>query len=251
MTYKLIKIHGVALFLLTMATDVQANITLIKDMVHFDQAYIPVLAFSSVEEVNASRASMIVLENAWRDFKSKYYLNPGNDKLWATDFNKIDGYVLAGKEIIMRGTHLKDAHEELEHVRIIMMHLRERNNIEYYIDHLTRFHEPMEQIVLAVKGKTAATLDDKTVSLIKNTLPEARQRWHSVLSSKFDASLYEFNKTRAEMLGTLVKKEEVALENLQKAITANDKAQIIGAGLAIKPNFAKLFMAFGHFPKQQ
>lgn len=242
--------YVVAVLLCTLATVAQADSHLIKDMVHFDQAYIPVLALTSAAEVKASRSSFMVFENVWHDFKHKYYSKAGNDALWKSDFDKIDGYVRASKKIIRRGTNIKAAHEELEHVRVVLMHLRERNGIEYYVDHLTRFHEPMEKIVLAVKGKTAATLTDDALSVIKRTLPEARLLWHSVRNSKFDASLYEFNKAKAEMLTTLVNKEQVALTKLHEAVKAKDKAQIIQAGLAIKPNFAKLFKAFGHFSKQ-
>ena len=107
----------------------------------------------------------------------------------------------------------------------------------------------MEHIVLAVKGKNESTLTDKDVSLIKNTLPEAKKLWHMVSNAKFDASLFEFSNEKTKMLNELVAKEKNSLQNLEKALKSRDKKQVIKAGLAIKPNFAKLFKSFGHFPK--
>ena len=238
----------VAIFLCTFMTVAQAENQLIKDMVHFDQAYIPVLAMTSAGNVKASQASFAALENVWREFKNKYYSKSGKDDMWQSDFDKLDGYIQASKKIILSGSNIKNAHVSLEHVKVVLMHLRERNGIEYYIDKLTRFHEPMEKIVLAVKGKTGVLLTDNAVTLVKNTLPEAVQLWQQVSASKFDSALYEFNAAKVEKLGTLVKKEQAALKRLQKAVKANNKVRIIQAGLAIKPNFARLFEAFGHFP---
>lgn len=224
-----------------------ARADMLKDMVHFDQAYIPVLAFTSDEKLQPARATMKTLKPAWQSFKQQYSANK-NDPQWQADIDKIDSYISAGEKIITRGTGLKDAHEELEHVRIVFMNMRERNGIDYFIDHLTRFHEPMEEIVLAAKGKTPDKLTDENVALIKKVSPKTKKLWHTTSTAAFDPKLYEFDKMQTETLRNLINKEQQALARLEKALKSGNRAEIIGAAVGIKPNFAKLFKAFGRFP---
>lgn len=244
-------LNGLIIFLLVTAVHAKADNNLVKDMVHFDQVYIPVLAFTSDEKVKASKVAMAKLVPVWKSFYNRYYTHQGDDSQWKNDFDKVGQYVKTSQDIIQRGTDIKEAHEQLEHVRVVFMQLRERNHIDYFVDHLTRFHEPMEKIVLAVKDKTETTLTDKDINTVKSSLPEAKELWHAVVNSRFDASLYEFNKQQTAKLHELVDKEKTTLENLQKAITKGNKNEIIKTGLAIKPNFANFFKAFGHFPKME
>lgn len=248
MNLNLMKKHVFIFILLSMTASVKADDNLVKDMVLFDQVYIPVLAMTSVENLKASQITMASFEPVWQAFKNRHYSQTGTDKQWKSDFDKVDHYIRAGKAIIARGTNIKDAHEELEHIRIVFMNLRERNNIEYYIDHLTRFHEPMENIVLAVKGKTEGSLTSEDIDLVRSTLPQAKNLWHVVSNAKIDKVLYGFNEEEIATLHELVKKEKASLQNLEKSLNDGDKKQIIKMGMAIKPNFAKLFKLFGHFP---
>ena len=238
------------LVLCSLATTAKADSELVKDMIKFDQLYIPVLALTSLGEVQGSRVAFASLEPVWLAFKNKYYSSSVNDPSWKKDFDKVNGYIKSSKNIRMKGTNLSQAHEQLEHVRVIFMGLRNRNGINYYIDHLTRFHEPMENIVLTVKGKTADTLSNKDVDTIKQTLPGAIDLWHKASDSRFDANLYGFNKNKVKMLKSTIKKEQTALMHLQQAIKENNKNRIIKTSLAIKPNFAKIFKAFGHFSEK-
>ena len=248
MKHKSIVLHLLVLCLVFLTTTAKASSDLVTDMVHFDQVYIPVLALTSEEKVEPARRAMAMLEPEWNMFKTKYYSLSGNDTHWQHDFDKVDAYIQSGKAIIKRGTKLKEAHEEFEHIRVVFMGLRARNNIEYFIDHLTRFHEPMERIVLAVKGKTEATLTDKDLGVVKNTIAEARRLWQITSDANLDAVLYGFNKEKTQILHALIEKESLALKHLQKAIKRGNKKEIIQTGLAIKPNFARLFKAFGQFP---
>ncbi|MGW8246791.1 MAG: hypothetical protein ACWGOV_01665 [Acidiferrobacterales bacterium] len=224
-----------------------AKADIVKDMVHLDQVYIPVLAMTSDEKLQPARAAMKSLKPVWQSFNHKYGTY-GDDPNWETDMDKIGARIDAAGKIIARGTRLKDAHEELEHVRMIFLNMRDRNAIDYFIDYLTRFHEPMEEIVLTVKGKTPDKLSASDIDRIKHVLPRAMLLWDATSAAKFDPAVYEFNKKQTEALRGLIKNEQQALANLDDALKANDKKKIIAAGVAIKPNFAKVFKSFGRFP---
>lgn len=239
---------GVALLL--QVSQVNAADDLTKDMVHLDQVYIPALAFTSEEKIAPSREAMKSLKQVWTSFKARYQENTHGDTQWKSDFDKVDSFIRAADKIVTNGKNIKDAHEELEQVRIVFMHLRERNHIEYFIDYLTRFHEPMEEIVLAAKNKNETTLSEKDIDLIRHVLPMAKELWRSTSDAKFDALTYEFNNTQAANLHSLVEKETRSLNRLEKALVNGNKKEIAEAAVSIKPNFAKIFKSFGKFPDQ-
>jgi hypothetical protein len=229
----------------------QAENELVQDMVHLDQVYIPALAFTSDENLTPARASMDLLIPRWNAFRDKYYAESHSDSQWQRDYDKINDYIKAAEKIVAGGTNLKNAHEELEHIRIVFMQLRQRNSIDYYIDYLTRFHEPMEKIVLAAKGKTEATFTSQDMDEIRQALPLAKQLWRAVSNANFDASLYEFDQQKTAILSALTGKEKMALNHLEKVLKTDNKKEIIAAAVAIKPNFAKIFKQFGRFSEIQ
>lgn len=236
-------------FLVVAAVIARADSGLVKDMVRLDQVYIPVLALTSDEKVAGSRKAMDALRPVWQAFHKQHRGGMPGDPQWRADFDKVDGYIQAADKIIQSGVNVKQAHEELEHVRLVFLDLRQRNHITYYIDHLTRFHEPMEKIVLAAKGKTEATLTDKDIDTIRKALPHAFELWGATLHARFDAQVYGFDRKQAHTLKALVKKEQAVLVSLDKAVTSGNRKDIIQAALAIKPNFAKMFKLFGRFPQ--
>lgn len=236
-----------AFLLMFLVTQVKAENKLVEDMVRFDQVYIPTLAYTSEEKLKPSRMAMKSLNVVWDSFNAKYRADTHGDSQWSSDFDKVDSFVKAASRIVEYGTNLKQAHEELENIRLVFMHLRERNNIDYFVDHLTRFHEPMEKIVLAAKNKTEKTFSGKDLGLIQKTLPVAKNLWHAVINAKFEPELYDFDKNKEAKLHSLLENERMALQRLEKALTRKNKNEIINAAVAIKPNFAKIFKSFGKF----
>jgi len=224
-----------------------ADDKLVQDMIKFDQRYIPALAFTSEEQVPQSRTAMQALIPVWQSFQQQYANSRSNDKQWLTDFNTVNNYIEQAAKIVSSGNNLKDAHEALEHIRIVFMELRHRNNIDYYIDNLTRFHEPMEKIVLAGKGKTEDTFQAQQLATIRDTLPQAKQLWMAATMKPIDAKQYGFNPEQAKLLRSLIHQQMLTLEQLEKTLASKDKQAIINAAVAIKPNFARIFKMFGRF----
>lgn len=217
-------------------------------MARFDQAYIPVLALTSQEKSGPARKAMGALRPVWRAFVDKYFLDTHGDDQWQADLEAVGQRIEASARIIQSGEKLKDAHEELEHIRAIMLQLRERNDIEYFIDHLTRFHEPMESIVLAVKDKDAAELSPSDIEDLRETVTEARLLWREVANADLDPALFELDPDAVATVRMLIEQQQAELDRLETAAQKGSRNEIKQAGMAIKPNFAKLFMTFGRFP---
>ncbi|MBF0280809.1 MAG: hypothetical protein HQM13_23660 [SAR324 cluster bacterium] len=218
-----------------------------RDMVSFDQAYIPALALTSQEKSGPSKKAMELLKSNWSGFKKNYYDKNRKDFSWKKDFDHIDELILKADRIVKSGKNLKDAHEELEGIRNVFLALRQRNGINYFVDYLTEFHEPMEGIVLSALKKTPETLTSENVNTIRNLLPQTISLWEKIQKDSFDQELFRFNDSKITQMKKLMKSEGMALEQLQNALEGSDHALLIKRSVAIKPNFAKLFMMFGDF----
>ena len=218
-----------------------------RDMVAFDKVYIAALALTSQGKSTESRKAVDALHKSWQGFKERHYNANPQDVQWKKDFDHVNAMVDEAVKVIASGQKVTDAHEALEHVREVLMKLRQRNRIDYFIDGLTAFHEPMEAIVLAAKDKTGDTLADVDIARIRNMLPQAEQAWQRVTGSKLDANDYLLAPAQADDARKLMALEDASLAALKDALATGDKARIAQAAVAIKPNFAKLFMTFGDF----
>lgn len=217
------------------------------DMVTLDRAYIAALALTSQERREPSLRAMAVLVPTWKAFQAKYAAANPADPQWRPDFDLVDGMIGRADGLVLTGASLVEAHDELEGVRVTLMHLRSRNGIAYYVDGLTAFHEPMEAIMLAAKGKTPETLTAADRDLIKERLPEALALWSEVAAAPFDAGLYGFGEAKQGVLRRQVAAEADALAQLQAAVDSGDTGAVIQRAPALKGVFAPLFMLFGDF----
>lgn len=218
-----------------------------QDMVKLDKAYIAALALTSQGKAAESRKAMEILSGSWKQFKDRYYEANPDDQQWKRDFDAADHMIAEASQIVGSDRKVTDAHEALEEIRMVMMKLRARNEIEYFVDQLTAFHEPMEAIVLAAKDKTSETLTDADIQRIRETLPEAEKLWARAMAGNLDGAIYQLEATQLERARKLMQAEQQALAALKSALAGGDKPGIIKAAVSIKPNFAALFMTFGDF----
>lgn len=218
-----------------------------QDMVKLDKSYIAALALTSQGKVAESRKAMEILSGSWRQFKDRYHEANPADTQWKKDFDATDHMIAEASQIVLSDRKVTDAHEVLEEVRMVMMKLRARNEIDYFVDRLTAFHEPMEAIVLAAKDKTPETLGGADIRRIQETLPKAEALWKRVMAGNLDGSTYLLDAGQLERARKLMRTEEQTLAALKSALAGGDKAEIIKAAVGVKPNFAALFMTFGDF----
>lgn len=217
------------------------------DMVKLDKVYIAALALTSQGKVAESRKAVDALQKEWQEFNNRHANAKSGDKQWKPDFDRVSGMVNEAVKIAASDRKIADAHEALEHVREVLMKLRQRNHIDYFIDGLTAFHEPMEVIVLAAKDKTGETLTEADIASIRKTLPQAEQAWRRVAATMLNANDYMLTPAQTDDARKLMSLESVSLAALKDALAMGDKARIAQAAVGIKPNFAKLFMTFGDF----
>ena len=227
------------------ATAVRADI--VTDSAAFDRAYIPALALTNQGNAEKSKAAMVRLNQAWRVYSQAHRQDNPGDGAWMNGYTEIDRRIAAADAMVARGGQLEEAHDALEPVRVILMQLRQKHGVDYYLDYQTAFHEPMEAIALAAKGKTPATLTQQDLATIRNTISALDARWSVVRNASFDPANFGFDSARAAKVKELLQLETDAIAALKKALAGPDKSVMIQRAVAIKPPFAQLYMLFGEF----
>jgi len=220
-----------------------------KDMAEFDKAYIPALALTSQNKKAATEKAMKLTVSQWEVFKKKQAQTFNKSKADQADLAVIDKLIAEADRIVRENQTTEEAHEILEGVRNTFLKIRERNSIDYYIDYTTKFHEPMEDIVLTAKGKTAETLTEEMLLKIKARFKVAQQDWEKLQNASFDPALFSFSAEKDAQRLLYIKAETEAMNKLKKALEGNDKGAIIKAAMGIKANFVSLFLMFGDFEK--
>lgn len=220
---------------------------LMQDMVALDRSYIPVLVYTAADDVSGSRKAMTNFLQSWEAFKQSNIDMGKFDPAWDEDMDKVEDYIQHADILINEGGKLLQAHELLEQIRDVMLEVRVRNDMDYLLDYLTRFHASMEVIVSTVHGKTEATLSDHDIGVIEEELNTTEMLWQGVMSAKLDAKLFGFDKKQLKLIDAIKLEERDKIEQLRQALVVGDKAVIIKSALALKPPFARLFKMFGDF----
>ncbi len=245
---KVILIAALISFVAINLTAQNKKSTLLMDMSQFDKAYIPALFYTNQNNAEYSARSIDGLLRVWNGFMSRHKNPELPDSLWGRDIGQIDKLIGNAAEIVYKQQSLDSAHENLERVRYVLLEMRERNDIEYYMDDLTRFHAEMEKIVEIAGDKENNELEQSELSRINSHLDNALEIWKKVMLKIFNQKLFSFSDKQYKRLNELIEFEEKALGELKTALDSDEKDAVIRSkAMAVKPDFVKLFLLFGGF----
>lgn len=218
---------------------------LLVDFAALDRAYIPALATTNLQQADRARAAMDRLQPAYRRFMADHYADKPEDPLWRQDLESVSRNIIDADRKLSEG-RLAEAHMALEPIREILRGVRRRAALDYYLDRLADFHEPMEKIVKTA-GPVGMTLPDSGVATIRDALPQARRTWQAVAEVSPNPALFDLDRARRQEAEQLVLAESAALDRLEGALSAGDPSAVADAARAIRPSFAQLYMLFGDF----
>ena len=238
-------LRTVYLALFGLLATASARADLVEDSAVFDRAYIPALAYTSQGNRPQSTQAMAQLLPAWAAFRDAHSGDHPEDAQWRKSFASAGQYIADAQAIVDNsGRPLTDAHEALEPVRILFMHLRQGHNIEYFVDHLTAFHEPMETIVLTAKDEKIGGSEEK-LKKIRATLPALQTAWHQVQAAPLESGRLMLDAATFDQVKRLMQKETEAIHALEASLAGDDPQAALRLAMGIKPPFARLFMLFG------
>ena len=221
----------------------------LRDMLAFDAVYIPALAASGAAAQSAASADRALaaqqrLAAAWPELEARLREAWPTDRAWLAELADVERRItLAGAESGRGAFGL--AHERLEEVRVTMMQARRRLGMDYFVDALTLFHEPMEAIALAGATLKPQQLDAARRAELERAFTRARTLWVDVERRPIDAARLALSPAREAQLRRGIADETAALERLSAALRARDAERLLDAAAAIKPPFVRALTAFG------
>ena len=221
-----------------------------------DAVYIPALSLTNAKPgdtagADKARAAMQRLDADWpalraallKDLSGK---TPAQAAAARKTLAQVDKALADSRKAMAAGNNAA-AHTALEDVRIDLMKLRRTQGVDYFMDRLTAFHEPME--VLALAGNTLKPQDLRPAQRaeLEKTYAEARALWRSVEQNLPDLKAYKLSEAQQAQFNKGMADVSAAMTRLSDALRGNDNAALLKAAAAIKPPFARTFTAFGRY----
>jgi len=223
---------------------------LVPALVSLDKAYIPALGLSGQpDQLPKAKVAFTTFEAAWTAFRTGIATQPGFDEEWNADLARIDHAVGKAHKALIDESKGPTAHEALEAVRMTLLGARQRQQIPYFVDYLTLFHNSMEELI---NGKPATPL----------------KAWNSAERMSFaadlDLSIAHWNKAKAmegllsdyslaPQAATIYAAQWQAISSnligIKTAFEAGDEKAFAEKLALLKPAFIKTFFVFGDFPR--
>jgi len=214
-----------------------------KDMVHFDEAYIPVLYYVYNSELDKASNSMFLLDTRWQEFENKYQYQ------FSDDFDELErlrynnDWLGDAKNAILRDDQYS-ALIQLDHIKYEMMEIRRSYHMEYFLDYLWDFEGALSMLSEAsCEDNTLVCSTDELVFLVDETkyLWEiVRDANHLPFSDKTDLALFEqYKKDVSENMKLVEAEKYSSYKNLEVAV---DETFV---------SFMNLLTLFGDFDSAQ
>ncbi len=225
-------------------SDLPPRRQVLADMADFDRAFIPALALTSRGRQDAAVRVLGAVREEWDRFVAQWpTFGSGPD--WAATLASVDRDIAAASAAARQGD-LTASHDALERVRHAMADLRRRNGLVYYLDLLTAYHDPMEDIVALARDAGTGPMSAAAVDRLRQELlPLAAERFRAVETATPDPVIFKLTDEEADRVGALVEAERVALDQLQEEAAQGAAGALPEAARALLPPFVSLYTLFG------
>lgn len=226
---------------------------LVQDMVDLELTYIPPLFHTNKkpENVDISKKALTIYRAEWDQFSADYADYRSDEENWGSYFRKVENAIVKAEDIVFHeypNVPLVEAHEALEAVRAAFLELRSRNGFPKFItDKMTAFHDPMENMVLSLMGKTPDQIDEDLMLAIGDALREALFTWDKVQKCPIDQAAWGFSDAKMAQIADYIASERVLLDTFVAAYNSGDKATMLQTAMPIKSTFVALYTRFGDF----
>jgi hypothetical protein len=256
---KLLKVVAVAALALSGAGAQAKDEVLESAMIGLEKAYINPLFFTSNQHAPKAKATMAGFVSTWDAFSAAYRSYRPSERNWVSHFDTVDEAIALAQPIVAWASvncptigvcpALVAAHDHLEAVRYAMRDLRMHNGFPKFItDKLTAYHDPMEAVVLTLKGKTVEQVTADDLAFVGENLDEARALWSFVEKTPIDAAAWGFSATQMAAIELRIAAERAALELLASFYDAGDVAGLVANALDLKAKFVPVYTAFAGDP---
>jgi hypothetical protein len=236
------------------ATGAQA--ALLDNSIALDAVYIPALSLTNAKPgdtvaADKARAAMQRLDADWPALRAALLPDlsgktPAQAAAARKTLAQVDQALAESRKAVAAGT-FEAAHTALEDVRIDLMKLRVALGVDYFMDRLTAFHEPMEELAQAGISTPAQELTPARRAAMEEAFARARGLWRGIEQNLPNPQAYHLNEARLAQFNRGMADVTAALSRLSDALRGTDNAALLKAAAAIKPPFARTFTAFGDY----
>ena len=233
---------------------VQAGV--LDTSIALDAVYIPALSLTNAKPgdtaaADKARAAMQRLDADWPALRAALLTDlsgrtPAQAAAARKTLAQVDKALAESRKAIAAGDNAA-AHAALEDVRIDLMKLRTAQGVDYFMDRLTAFHEPMEVLALAGNTLKPQDLTPAKRAELEKTYAAARALWRSVEQNQPDLKTYRLSEAQQAQFTKGMTDVSAAMTRLSEALRGDDNAALLKAAAAIKPPFARTFTAFGRY----
>ncbi len=242
-----IPMRSLLILLLTPSVFSCQDIDYRKGMVHFDQAFLPVMLYVYEGNLVQAKKAVFNLNFQWRRLQNQHQGAIHSDTEWAERFRRIDGW-LDDAYYAIDGNRPLTAINQLEHVKYELIALRRKYNIDYYLDYLYDFQSAADMLAETANDEMLCLLEwEEFTALGQHT----EKQWRRVLIQPFDAELYEFDDEQVQLLRQRQAEVTRRLAHLSKVMECADREQIARASIALEPALMNVIRLFGDDPTEQ
>lgn len=209
-------------------------------MVRFDQAFLPTLEHTLRGDVFEAKRAVFYLEFQWRKLRTRLQHRYPGERL---ALSRIDGWLGDAYYAIDANCPVTAANQ-LEHVKYEMMVLRDRHDIDYYLDDLYDFQGGLELVAEAAADEMLCLMEWSEFVALTH---ELRGEWRSIQRKPFDAALYEFDADQVRQLRHYQQSMAKALDAFAKAVDSAQREDAELASQKLEPAFEQVLHLFGNF----
>lgn len=231
--------------LITMASSCEekAEQTLTKDMVEFDQAFVPVLYYVMKGDMDMARKSVFYLNHNWQRFYQKYKQIQAENDDWQESLRMTDAW-LADAFYAIDASAPRDAFMFLDHVRYQFIDFRFQQDMAYDLDKLWEF-----EATLDVVGEVAV---DQMLCLLEycefeELVDDMNQAFADLESTKFQDLLSEWNETQWLVHKAQIKNLKSTLTIFNQAVEEADQEELAITATYLQRAYLDYLYSFGDF----
>ena len=223
-----------------------AEPSLVSEMAALDQVIIPVASLSNQGKVEATKTAVTRLQSQWTIFfTSAKDAFPG-DREWTRGLETVKDSIAEAAQAAQEG-NLPKVHEVLEGVRSTFEELREKRNIEYYLDGFSKYRGVRDKTTAVLTGKKAADLTDADIIFVSSMVPALKSAWASVQAANLNAELFHFDAAKIAEIRSAMDSVRKDIAKLESVAPGGTRDQVFEALNRLKPSLTKAFLMFGKF----
>ena len=209
---------------LAAAADWSTDITLVKDMVVLDKAYIPALLIAGEGDVLRAQTAADRLTESWAAFQSKWKSTVNQE--WQSGFERIDQIVAESASLTATAQDLKHAYVLLDEIRHIFARLREEADIPYFVDFVTSVEDALQDVIRTVAQDNDKPMTPDELDAAEKGILLAQQRWNVVADTRIDKTVYRIDIYYMGDLSWTRSDGVLLLEELTREVRTLDRAAL-------------------------